>query len=138
MSKFRGLSQVDYAFIAAGLAVVVAVGGCGQQRVERPDRSTVTGTVTYKGKPVPGGRIRFVSVADPTNSAAKLLSEEGTYIIADAPLGENRVSIDTESMASNLGPRYMKLPEKYLNLETSGLKFNVQAGDNKEVDFKLD
>ena len=46
---------------AAGLAVacglLTAVGGC---RPSGPERVAVSGTVTYQGKPVPGGTIYFV------------------------------------------------------------------------------
>jgi hypothetical protein len=120
--------------IIASVAVTI---GCGPQRAERPDRAIVSGTITYQGKPVSGGNIAFIA-ASGGNTASGVLKSDGSYSIDDAPIGQNQVSIDTESIKPYLGPNYVKLPEKYLSPEKSGLTFEVKAGENTDVNFTLE
>jgi hypothetical protein len=122
--------------IVALLAGSVAVGGCTSKPAGRPDRSVVSGTVKYKDKPVTGGRLTFISAANSGNTAMCLIHEDGTFSVGDAPLGENKVTIDTESTKPELGARYVQIPTKYSASPTTGLTFDVKLGENT-ADFDL-
>jgi hypothetical protein len=85
---------------------------------------------------VKGGVVRFISVANPNQTSGCSIKEDGSFFVEDAPIGETRVTIDTESIGPELGSRYVKLPAKYLKPETSGLTITVLAGENTS-DFAL-
>lgn len=119
------------------LLSISVIFGCGPKRAERPDRSRVTGKITYSGQPVQGGIITFLSTSGSGDSAGGMIKADGTYSVADVPMGENQVTIDTEALRPELGSRYVKLPEKYLTAEESGLTLNVEAGENSK-DFVLE
>ncbi|HJZ93669.1 MAG TPA: hypothetical protein VKE40_22530 [Gemmataceae bacterium] len=139
----------------------------------------VSGQVTYKGKPVPAGRVLFRPADSRQNSVPAELDAEGKYSVV-LPAGEVSVSIDNREwepqptfgtvvppivppdLAKKLGgkakapeepvdvdptktadapqPRrsgkYVPIPEKYYELETSGLKFTVTRGDQTK-NFEL-
>lgn len=56
MPTRRGTRSRSRGLLLAGLAMLAATAGCGQQGVQR---LRVYGTVTHQGKPVPAGKIRF-------------------------------------------------------------------------------
>lgn len=123
-------------FTVVAVACFAGLLGCGPQRAERSDRAIVSGTVIFKGKPVPGGVITFVA-SDSGNTAGGTLKSDGTYYIEDVPVGENKVTIDPEAIKPELGSRYVQIPAKYLQTGTSSLTFNAQSGENK-ADFTLE
>jgi len=114
---------------------LMATIGCGPNRAARPDRAIVTGTVTYQGKPVPGGIITFTGANGDTEGG--MLRENGAFYVENAPVGENKVTVDPEQIKPELGSRYVKLPEKYLNPDTTDLTFKVEAGSNA-AEFRLE
>src|SRR4051812_14883480 len=82
------------------LALVVAlalglVAGCVKNR-QAPAK--VSGSVTYKGNPVPAGNIAFHSDKGTYRAS---LGEDGTYEIADVPIGELVVTVETGSYDPN-------------------------------------
>jgi hypothetical protein len=74
------------------LLLCLGLTGCGGIKY-----GEVTGTVTYKGKPLPGGTIHFWPQG-PGAPAAANLHEDGTYT-ATVPVGDVTVTIETESLA---------------------------------------
>lgn len=70
------------AFVVAKMAILIlfsaAVAGCGARG---PDQYTVTGNVTYGGKPIPAGRIFFEPDVTQGNSGAASVADihAGTY-----------------------------------------------------------
>jgi hypothetical protein len=161
--------------VLSGLGLVLLIPvltGCS------PAIGKVSGKVTYKGQPVPGGLITF-RPADPVkNSITVELDTEGRYS-ATLPAGDVTVIIDNReleprpsmpSMPAGIplsaeaqaklrgkappatatadgGPktgedvrrpsgRYVPIPEKYYELETSGLKFTIKGGD-QPLDIQL-
>jgi hypothetical protein len=124
-----------FLFIVSCILCCVVSIGCGPKRAVRADRSVVSGTVTFQGKPVSGGVITFTSSSGDT--AGGMLREDGTYYIEDAPMGDTKVSIDTESIRPELGGRYVKLPAKYVQASTTDLSHKVEGGENT-ADFKLE
>jgi hypothetical protein len=125
--------------------------------------SHISGTVSYKGSPVPGGTITFHSDGEGIYSYA--LSADGKFAVRNIPKGALLVTVETESVnpkkkvkdyggkgdkqyqeriaaegnsAANKTPppAYVHIPSKYANAKTSGLTITAAAGDQVH-DFNL-
>jgi hypothetical protein len=78
------------------LLCLVILLGCGKKSLTP---ASVSGTVSYKGKPVKAGQISFYPKEGglyPTS-----LKDDGTYSIIGVPSGEMTVAIETESANPN-------------------------------------
>lgn len=141
-------------FVAAFLAVS-ALTGCGG-----PYTGTVSGKVTYKGKPVEDGWVLFTH---PDGRYAKAaIQTDGTYSSSEVPGGpEIKVAVYSQAPSLQIPPgtllpggsrapanptymesvkknlRHVKLPDKYRNGATSGLSLTVNRGSN-QFDIPLD
>ncbi len=71
-------------YLALCLAFAV---GCG------PRTGIVTGEVSYKGKPIPGGLLTFRPADPAQNSASYELDRDGKFKI-ELPVGEVQICID--------------------------------------------
>jgi hypothetical protein len=132
-------------------AVCLVLVGCG-----RPAAS-VSGTVTFDGKPLPGGTVLFHRSDGRVEHA--LISTEGKYSMEDAPLGKVRITVRAHGAVPpalpnsavnpptpprELDPRpedrrdsgYVPIPPRYLDPEKSGLTYTVSAGGQTH-DIKL-
>jgi hypothetical protein len=141
-------------YAKAGLLVLLlAISGCGRSR---PPGGTVTGTVTYKGEPVPAGQVSFIAVDG--KSAMAHLDEEGNYEATDVPLGKVSVTVTTpppaagiENAAKNApkGKRFgvgnpivapgkiVSVPGKYSDPAKSGYSTTVTEGTQTfNIDLK--
>jgi hypothetical protein len=127
------------------------VAGCAPPGVEQAE---VSGKVLYRGAPLPGGVVMFMSATGLSGSAA--ISPSGEYRLM-APLGDLKVSVDnrmlrrgqsgggyrmtkapSEAAAGQpLAGQYVPVPEKYAALETSGLTAHVAKG-SQTFDIKMD
>jgi hypothetical protein len=76
--------------------------GCGDSH---RSGASVTGVVKHKGQIVRGGVLRLISVGDERLSASGLIRGDGAYEVRNAPLGEVKVVVDTES--ARFGPHRM-------------------------------
>jgi hemoglobin len=102
---------------------------------EKPgDTASVKGMVSYKGKPVTGGVITFVSGK---TSVAGTIAPDGTYKVEKLMPGDYKVAVDTEALklppggAGGTKPpagTYIPLPAAYRDAEKSGLMFKVEKG----------
>lgn len=121
------------------LFLIVAVGnglfGCGPKQAVDPNRSSVSGTISFDGKPLPAGSIVFTSANGGIASTARII--DGAYTTDRAPLGKNLVSVDTSSIKYGNPAKYVPLPAKYADSATSGLDIEVKPGDNANVNFDL-
>ena len=124
----------------------------------------VTGTVTYKGKPLDGGSVQYRSGG---KTIASEISKDGKYSIAGVPAGAALVAVsyvdpratdhfravsaasksggagrgDKEAPASALSKvdptTFNKVPDKYNDFNGSGLTFEVKKGPNtNDIDLK--
>ena len=126
------------------LALIAALGlfGCGA-----PKETTVSGKVTYQGKPLITGFVllRF----DDNNEVNGAIAVDGTYTIRTVFQGHAKIAVGSPKppdpaasagrQAPNVDPstlpdpkNWVPIPEKYLNTETSGLEITVGGGTNKK------
>jgi hypothetical protein len=116
--------------------------GCGPSR---PNTASVSGRVTFQGKPVTEGTIVF----QPENGRPGMsqIGPDGSYSLRTfdpgdgALLGRHRVTIEARRIAEqNPVTGVLRIewlvPEKYARLESSPLTANVVSGTNK-LDFDL-
>ena len=88
----------------------------------------VSGRVLYNGKPLPGGRVTFVT-ADGFASTA-VIDETGNYRIKSR-VGEAGIGVDNRMLqkrGNRVPGRYVQIPAKYSTPDTSGLKYKVRKG----------
>jgi hypothetical protein len=107
------------------LALLIAL-GCGKRAPQmEAGRGPAKGTITIDGKPLRGGTIFFVSAKDPLMRVALNIKSDGTFSVADAPVGDVLVAVDNESQKFNNPGVYVAIPKKYGNVKTSGLKTTI-------------
>jgi hypothetical protein len=122
-------------FLCGTAALVVA--GCSHSGFE----SSVTGNVTLDGKVLGQGGVVFALEAGGGNPSAGTIGRDGNYVLktANAPglnSGKYRVSVnalDTPNPPPGVRdttPPKQLVPEKYTNLDTSGLECDVKPGSN--------
>jgi hypothetical protein len=138
---------------ALGVMLLAAAIGCGGNT---PRTAAVSGTVTYKGKPLPNASVSFVPVkgdgraaSGVTNSAGRF--DLGTFAADDGAIpGSYRIGIiargpDRPPKAGEMGsgmpgemmPGDPLIPQKYFTPETSGLTWEVKRGSNRvELELK--
>lgn len=118
--------------------VTATVVGCNHGGATK----TVTGAITYQGKPVTSGLINFMpEKGQPLGGG---IASDGTYSTS-LPPGKYQVRIDApaplpegfkEGMPMpKLGPPLV--PEKYANFASSGLTATVSDESRQTIDFKL-
>jgi hypothetical protein len=122
--------------VVALLLALAAVAGCGGPR-------TVSGKVSYKGKPLGKGQISFVGLG---KSVSGTINADGTYVVTDVPAGEvtaTVVSYYVEGEAKfgltplkTAPPMKSAIPTKYNDPKTSGLVYLVDAR-KKTIDVEL-
>jgi hypothetical protein len=136
VGKFSGSEAM------AGLLFVLAFAssGCGGNGATT---ATVQGTVTYRGAPVPAGRVSFFGPNDQVASA--VINADGSYEAQNVPLGPVKVAVTTplppppeiQKMAKEGKRRFGKgnviqapanvvpIPAKYTDPAKSGLGLTV-------------
>jgi hypothetical protein len=134
--------------------------GCG-------GKGTITGTVTYKGTPIPAGTILFV----PSNGGPSVNApiNDGKYTAEKVPTGRAKVSITSmyvqqtsaspmmmmgaksgppldapippearKAMEEGMKPKKgLQIPDKYADPAQSGLTYTVRSGQQTK-DFNLE
>lgn len=120
------------------LATVVALAcssGCGK----KIDLVNVSGSVKVKGQPLTHGVV-MIKPAD-GNITSALIQPDGTFTVTDVMPGEVNISINEFVMdrdpSQGAGSKRVAIPEKYKEMETSGLKFTV-GPDSQAIDLNLD
>ncbi len=125
-------SHLQVAILIAGLLICT---GCGDGKKVDENRTTVSGAITFDGKPLPAGTISFGSSTDSTGSTVPI--RDGKYASGRVPLGSNMVTIDTSSVRYGNPAQFVEIPERYMDPTKSGLSVDVQPGTNENVNFEL-
>jgi hypothetical protein len=113
-----------------------------------PEMATVTGRVSYQGKPLPKGTITFVAVNANGRNASGQIDAEGYYTLQTEQPGDGvllggydvTISARDDAVLDYIPKEPVKpkrlAPEKYENPGTSGLKRAVTSGRNT-INFEL-
>lgn len=132
------------------LLSALSITGCGQVAHEIPDTgATLEGSVTLNGTPIP---LALIIVCSQTATSDTVVREEGNYKVLSVPLGLVKIGVDTEAMRGEVisrnmasaykGPdgkmkeeqakklKFVPVPAKYADPETSGLEFEIIKGSN--------
>ena len=135
------------AAVAALALAVQALPGCGRQA------GSVSGKVTLKGQPVPGGTVTFLGADD--RAASCPIEADGTYTIDRVAVGVAKVAVappvsaapkgvkmDPGKMGAPADPgaaaapaKRVAIPEQYQDPTQSGLTCDVKAGHQ---DYNID
>ena len=114
--------------------------GCGSGD-RGPERAVVSGTVTYNGKSIPTGEIRFMPVATSPVPTAGAVIKDGQYKMdgkGGVPVGTHKIEIEAYRQGSQepgnppsplgvaRGFRHQYLPKKYN--ENTQLEITIQPG----------
>jgi hypothetical protein len=67
-------------------ACALALSGCSKGS----GKATVSGSIKYKGEPLPSGRVAFYGA---NNALATGIIEDGNYTVNDVPVGEARIAV---------------------------------------------
>jgi hypothetical protein len=118
-------------------ALAVLIAGCDRAPTLRPGWAIVSGTVTYQGKPLPGGEVMWCTNKDGASVArGGPIMENGTFTL-DTPTGPAKIAIHVADLKKSQPGRYVEIPSKYTDMERSGLTYEAKDGDNKDIKFDL-
>jgi hypothetical protein len=117
------------------LAVIVL--GCSSRRDTGVLPNSLSGKVTYNGKPVGGGTVIFIGKDKQGKdiNVNAILQPDGSYSISGIPTGDHLVAVETQSVkpqesavipGSKEGQSYDKAQEQYM-------KMMKQKGATKEA-----
>lgn len=121
------------------------IAGCGRKA---PTLNQVTGKVTFKGSPLPGGLIVFspdTSRGESGRIAFSKIQSDGTYILQTgddkgAASGWYRVTVASlagPGTSFEFAPTSL-IPDKYRDPQLSLLQCEVKANRDNHLDFNLD
>jgi hypothetical protein len=133
---------VNAQYVATMVFALACLIGCGSEF-----GATARGVVTLDGKPVTPGHVTFALVDSSTVPAVSNLDSSGQFNLTTnkktglAP-GKYRVAIqafqppDVPAGQRTFEPSKPLVPEKYLQVNTSGLEYTVAPGSNT-IDIPL-
>ena len=146
--------------LAAASVLVVAAGCGGGVGLPEGETGTVSGKITFDGKPIPAGSL--VTFANEKHGfiATGTVAADGTYSLQmrggpDILAGAYRVAVtpptsaqpemsqaEYDKMMTEGGKppepkKVSEIPKKYQAPEGSGLTYEVKAGENTGADFEL-
>ena len=137
-------SRIPTVMLAAAALCLTALGCGGDGKLPR---ASVTGKVTYKGKPVIGAAVSFLPETPGWRSAVGKTDDQGRYVLGTydpddgAPVGPCKVALSLRGPGKPLKPglgaaaaeELMEMgppliPIRYFDPDKSGLTFTVEKG----------
>ncbi|WP_152052910.1 hypothetical protein [Tautonia marina] len=106
--------------LLGGLILLLTASGCGGDGLGK--RYPVSGTITYKGEPVPHGNIFFVP-DDPNTGRA-----------ASGSISEGRYRLSTAGTNDGAFPGSYKIRIMALEVDNSQVEANMQGGSGRQDD----
>jgi hypothetical protein len=142
MTVPRPLPAGRLASLAALAALTALAAGCGKSS------GTISGKVTYQGKPLPYGSVQFISASGLALVGVIESDGSGSYSIPNVPVGKAQISVTCQdpkyadfmkqlsaSARDKSIPRpkgspdqFNLIPGKYFDPSTSGLSCEVKGG----------
>jgi hypothetical protein len=138
----RRLTLPRAARAGLGLLALAALlaGGCTPRK-----NFTLKGSVSYQGKPVPAGIVKFYGPGDRLSVA--YVQPDGTFEITDLVPGPVKVAVEEDPgarMKASMGTppaggavQHVSIPPRYWDEKTSGLEFTIDAR-TKDLPIKLE
>ena len=127
--------------VLTAAAVILCVTAAAPAQEKKPQTGTVSGRISFKGKPLTGGTITFTPSKGTAVTAA--IKADGSYAALKVPAGAARVTIKTESVKPKPtkvvrpgAPKYVAIPRKYSDAKPSVITFVVKEG-NQEHNVEL-
>ncbi len=126
-----------YSLAVIWLTVVITLSGCSRSGFD----SSVSGSVTLDGKTLGQGGVVFVPISESKNPSVGTIRRNGSYALKTANTpglnsGKYRVTVsalDTPNPPPGVRdttPAKQLVPEKYTNINTSGIEYDVKPGSN--------
>jgi hypothetical protein len=144
----QAVSAVRSLAMVVGLCALTALAGCGD-----PTKGTAVGKVTYKGAPVTGGSMSLKPAAGSAPGVMIVITADGSFNMPDIPVGQYKVTVETDSVANAGGapigvtppkdapklpdldtsklPKKVAIPPKYKDAASSGLTWEIKPGTNR-------
>ena len=125
-------------------ALALAAVGCGRST------GNISGKVTYKGAPLPGGYVTFSCEGETPTTKSTSIQADGSYSITAMPVGPAKITVQgilgPQGPGSASGPggtqppgggrKTVYVPPDYSTTDKSGLTFTV-AGGSQSHDIEL-
>src|SRR5215510_2095172 len=93
--------------IVIGCAMAATIMGCNRAPKLRPGWAIVSGIVTYKGKPLPGGEVMWCTSKEVTAIVrGGPIRENGTFTL-DTPTGPATIAIHVSDLKKSQPSRYV-------------------------------
>lgn len=130
------------------LCAVLLLVGCGAKPKVTEGLKEVTGKITYKDQPLTSGIVTFFTEKREGMSATGIINADGTYSLRTnahspgAKPGNYKIRIESWSVPPQIAddavvPGKSAIPEKYGNVEQSGLTATVKDDAKQTIDLKL-
>lgn len=156
--QMKNKRYLPFLFACSLILPLVAL-GCGQNNSE--NANVIKGKVTYKGTPVPGGKVELIPLKG-QGSFTAMLKADGSYKIGGIPKGKMKIVVDTETV-KNMGPQvdvskmkpppghseipenmkpggrtqYRPIPYKYRHANTTDLTVEITGGpQDHDIELK--
>lgn len=137
--------------LLVGMGAMVLQGllsGCGGSGAKLPPLASVSGKVTLDGNPLPRGTVTFIpdeSKGTKGPTAVGQIGSDGRFTLqtaqqSGAVVGHHKVRIRARQEAKTPqeeGKEPSLIPTKYENENTSGLSFEVKAGEKNDFNIEL-
>ncbi len=137
------------------LALGLLLAGC-QNKVERPPAGSITGSITYKSKPVNNAMLHLYTDKTKQETFVIPVGEDGTFQATEVPAGTFKIVVEgtpetplpstkgmspekaaeAKKLLANLQPvkGTIRFPAKYTKVDTTDLTCTISTGDQ---DLKL-
>jgi hypothetical protein len=118
---------------------VISLTGCS--RSHERETAKVSGIVTLDGKPLTRGTVMFVPAAG--RAGTGVIAADGSYQLTTyqpddgALVGSHKVSVAIPLGSETAPAAASPIPQRYSSAESSGLTFEVKAGEENRIDLKL-
>jgi hypothetical protein len=136
-------------WLSALFTAALSAGGCG---VGGDNPASVSGRVTFNGKPVTSGVVVLVGAGGKASDPGTV-QPDGAFSIAKSPAGKVKVAFDNPTPPrvvnepgvanpeakeqAETAARYTPTPQQYKNPDQSGVTLDLKAGKNENIEIKL-
>jgi len=122
-----------YQIVTTGL-LLFTMAGCSKGEKDLGPSGGVSGTITFKGKPVQEGTVFFEDSSKGLGGKAPISPPGAFKSTMDLPQGKYKVTVlplpPKDASGQSLASEAADIPRKYHNAKTSGLTIDISPGAN--------